>query len=389
MDTFELDRRYVANTYARFPVEITRGEGAYVTDDKGKRYLDFCSGIAVNAFGCADPEWIKAVTDQLSAFCHTSNLFYTRPCARLAEAVCLRTGMEKVFFSNSGAEANECAFKLARAYGEKKGKDCCNLICMKNSFHGRTLACLAATGQDRYHQKFGPLPGGFLFADPEDLDSVRELLSRGDCCAVMLEIIQGEGGVNVLSEGFVRGCAALAKEFDVLLIIDEVQTGNGRTGQLYSYMHYGIKPDVFTTAKGIGGGLPIALTVMGERAQGLLSPGDNGSTFGGNAAAAAGAYSIFSRLTDDFIAGVGEKGEYLAGKLRALPGVTEVTGRGLMIGMKCADPDAVIAAAREKGLLLLKAKDKVRILPPLTVTKEEIDLAVSVLAGALGQKEQG
>lgn len=380
MNTKQLDSEFVAHTYARFPVEIVSGEGAVVTDSNGKQYLDFGSGIAVNTFGTADSEWIDAVTKQLSLFQHTSNLYYSKPCAELAKLLCERTQMKKVFFCNSGAEANECAIKLARAYGEKKGKDYHNIIALKNSFHGRTLATLAATGQDVFHEKFTPLPGGFVFAEANNAESLREVAESNKCCAVMLETVQGEGGINVLTDDFMKAIREVAEKYDLLIIVDEVQTGNGRTGKLYSYMHYGFTPDVFTTAKGLGGGLPIGACVMGEKAENLFSPGDNGSTFGGNPVVCAGAVNILSRLTDEFISEVAEKGEYLKKQLENISGVTSVTGRGLMLGLLSKKDSAeIIAEAREKGLLLLKAKNKVRLLPPLTVTKEQIDKAVEII----------
>ncbi|MGN1194342.1 MAG: aspartate aminotransferase family protein [Acutalibacteraceae bacterium] len=381
MDTKQLDSDYIAHTYARFPVEIVKGQGAVLTDSDGKQYLDFGSGIAVNTFGTADSEWIDAVTKQLSLFQHTSNLYYSKPCAELAKMLCERTGMKKVFFCNSGAEANECAIKLARAYGEKKGEGYYNIIALENSFHGRTLATLAATGQDVFHEKFTPLPKGFVFAEANNIDSLKQAAENNKCCAVMLETVQGEGGINVLTDEFVKAVRETAKKHDLLIIVDEVQTGNGRTGKLYSYMHYGFTPDVFTTAKGLGGGLPIGACVMGEKAQNLFAPGDNGSTFGGNPVVCAGAVNILSRLTDDFILKVEEKGEYFKKKLCEIDGVTEVSGRGLMLGfLSGKDSSQIIAEAREKGLLLLKAKNKVRLLPPLTVTKEQIDIAVKIIS---------
>ena len=381
MNTRQIDSDYIAHTYARFPLEIVSGEGAVVTGADGKQYLDFGSGIAVNTFGTADSEWIDAVTKQLSLFQHTSNLYYSKPCAELAEKLCERTGMKKVFFCNSGAEANECAIKLARAYGETKGEGYYNIIALKNSFHGRTLATLAATGQDVFHEKFQPLPGGFVFAEANNTESLRAVAENNKCCAVMLETVQGEGGINVLTDEFMNTVREVAEKHDLLIVVDEVQTGNGRTGKLYSYMHYGFTPDVFTTAKGLGGGLPIGACVMGEKAENLFSPGDNGSTFGGNPVVCAGAVNILSRLTDEFISEVAEKGEYLKKNLESISGVTEVSGRGFMLGLLSEkDSAGIIAEAREKGLLLLKAKNKVRLLPPLTVTKEQIDEAVGIIA---------
>ena len=384
MNTKELDLQYVANTYARFPLEIVRGKGAKAYDENGKEYIDLGSGIAVNTFGFSDEKWVSAVTNQLNSLQHTSNLYYTSPCAELARLICEKTGMKKVFFGNSGAEANECAIKLARAYGEKKkGKECHKIICLEQSFHGRTLATLAATGQDVFHAKFNPLPDGFLFARANDIESVKALLEDENVCAVFMEMIQGEGGVNVLEDDFVKEAYALTREKDVLFMADEVQTGNGRTGKLYGYMHYGIVPDVFTTAKGLGGGLPIGACVMGEKAEGLFASGDHGSTFGGNPVVCAGAVSIISRLTDEFLSEVEKKGEYIKEKLLSY-GIKDVSGKGLMIGFLCEkDSGEIIKEAREKGVLLLKAKNKVRLLPPLNISYEEIDKALELVSSCL------
>lgn len=380
MNTKQTDNSYIANTYARFPVEIISGNGAVVTDENGKSYLDMSSGIAVNIFGAADEQWKNAVKSQLDKIQHTSNLFYCAPSAQLAKLMAEKTGMKKVFFVNSGAEANECAIKLARAYGAKKGEDCYTIICLKNSFHGRTLATLSATGQDVFHQKFQPLVDGFVFAQANDLESVKKLIKENKCCAIFMEMIQGEGGVNVLDESFVKGAFELAKENDLLFMVDEVQTGNGRTGKLYSYMHYGIKPDVFTTAKGLGGGLPIGACVMGEKAENLFAVGDNGTTFGANPVVCAGALNIMQRLTDEFIQEVAEKGEYLKQVLLSLDGIKSVSGKGLMLGVETEkDANEVIAQAREKGLLLIKAKNKVRLLPCLSITREQLEFASEVI----------
>ena len=378
----ELDQQYIAHTYARFPVQIVRGEGSEVYDETGKMYIDFGSGIAVNIFGVADKAWAAAVSDQLLKVQHTSNLYYTEPCVRLAQAVCERTGMKKVFFGNSGAEANECAIKAARRYSVLKyGEGRSTIITLKNSFHGRTLATLAATGQDGYHTDFGPFPGGFGYAAPEDLDSVKTLAKENKCCAVMIETIQGEGGVVPLSDRFVKGLRRFCDDNDLLLIVDEVQTGNGRTGALYSYMNYGIMPDIFTTAKGIGGGLPIGLAVLGEKCQDVLAAGSHGSTFGGNPVCCAGAFNIFSRLTDELLAEVQKKSQYLIETLSAPPEVEKITGKGLMLGIACQKEGRAIAeTALQKGLLVLTAKNKVRLLPalniPWDVLQEGTDLLV-------------
>nr|MBO4518208.1 aminotransferase class III-fold pyridoxal phosphate-dependent enzyme [Clostridia bacterium] len=292
----ELDNLYIANTYARFPINIVKGKGAYCYDDKGVKYIDMGAGIAVNTFGFSDAKWKKAVISQLNAFQHTSNLYYSKPCALLAKALCEKTGMKKVFFSNSGAEANECAIKVARKYAaDKYGKDYYNIITLKNGFHGRTITTLAATGQEVFHKNFAPFPDGFLYAGANDTGGVKKLIDDNKVAAVMVECVQGEGGVNPLSDEFVKEVYALCKKKDILFITDEVQTGNGRTGKLYAYMHYGIKPDIITTAKGLGGGLPIGACIMGEKTEKVLGYGDHGSTFGGNPVACAGALNILDR----------------------------------------------------------------------------------------------
>ena len=287
------DASFVAGTYKRFPVEIASGKGSELYSPEGKRYIDLGSGIGVTAFGISDDEWKKAVIDQLDLVQHTSNLYYTKPCTDLAKLLCERTGMKKVFFSNSGAEANECAIKVARKWAsENKGDEYYTIITLKNGFHGRTLTTLAATGQDHYHELFQPLTPGFVHADANDLESVKALLSAHKCAAIMIECIQGEGGVLTLEKDFVQGLSELAKAENVLLIVDEVQTGNGRTGKLYAYMNYDVTPDIVSTAKGLGGGLPIGAALLGERVENVLGFGDHGSTFGANPVACAGAVSI-------------------------------------------------------------------------------------------------
>ena len=279
----EKDSLYVANTYARFPLVIQSGKGSVVRGEDGREYIDLATGIAVNTFGYCDDEWIQAVTAQLNKVQHTSNLYYTEPCAQLAEAICRKTGMSKVFFSNSGAEANECAIKVARKYmAEKKGPDCFKIITLKNSFHGRTITTLAATGQEVYHKDFLPLTEGFGYVEANNIHELAKAVKSGDIAAIMIECVQGEGGVLPLKEDFVKKIFELSEEYGYLTIIDEVQTGNGRTGKLYSYMNYGVKPDIFSTAKGLGGGLPLGATVLGERVKDVLIPGSHGSTFGCN-----------------------------------------------------------------------------------------------------------
>ena len=383
----EKDKRYIASTYARFPVRLVRGEGRTVYDADGKAYLDLASGIGVNIFGYGDAEWTAAVTAQLDTLQHASNLYYTEPCVSLAEALCERSGMEKVFFCNSGAEANECAIKAARKWGEEtKGKEYYNIVTLKGGFHGRTLAALAATGQEEYHKDFLPLTPGFLTADPEDAEGLERVVTEHKCAAVMLETVQGEGGVVPLSEEFLRAAADIAKRHDLLLIIDEVQTGMGRTGAFYSYMRFGLQPDIVTSAKGLGGGLPIGAVLFGGRTADVLTPGTHGSTFGGNPVVTAGALNIVKRLTPEFLAEVSRKGERLASALTGAKGIRAVTGRGLMLGVLTEKPAGeVIAALRDEGVLVIKAKDKVRLLPPLNITDDEIDFAVRAIKKVCAQ----
>ncbi len=382
---FELDKNYVAGTYNRFPVQLVRGKGALAWDDQGREYVDLGSGIAVNSFGYGDETWIQAVTEQLHALPHASNLYYTAPCARLAQALCERTGMKKVFFGNSGAEANECAIKTARKWAlERYGEGRSTLITLKNSFHGRTIATLAATGQDVFHQYFDPFPGGFVYAQPNDLQDVRRLAEENGCCAVMLEIVQGEGGVVALDADFLSGVEALCREKGMLLIVDEVQTGNGRSGALYAYMRYGLKPDIVSTAKGLGGGLPIGACLLGEQVETTLGFGAHGSTFGGNPVVCAGALSILERIDDQLLQQVREKSDYIVGALSGAPGVKSVTGLGLMLGVDPVRPAReVVLRCMERGALVLTAKTKVRLLPPLNIDMELIVRAVEALKAAL------
>ncbi|MBQ3085631.1 MAG: aspartate aminotransferase family protein [Clostridia bacterium] len=375
------DSQYVANTYGRFPIEIVKGEGALLWDEAGKEYIDMSSGIAVSTFGSCDREWVQAVEAQLHKVQHTSNLFYSAPQAELAELLCTRTGMKKVFFGNSGAEANECAIKVARKYAaDKKGAEYHTIITLINSFHGRTLTTLAATGQEVFHQDFLPLTEGFVHAPANDLAAVEALLKEHKVAAVMVEPVQGEGGVLPLTQEFCSGLQKIADEQDILLMVDEVQTGNGRTGALYAYMNFGLHPDVVTTAKGLGGGLPIGACLMGERVENVLTPGSHGSTFGGNPIAAAGALNILSRIDDALLAEVRAKSEYVFKTLSNAKGIKSVSGMGLMIGIETERPAGeVIAACHAKGVLVIKAKDKVRLLPPLNITMEQLEKAVAVI----------
>ena len=380
-DLMALDRAYVANTYARFPVELVSGKGSTLVDENGKEYIDLGSGIAVNGFGVSDDLWRQAVIEQLGKLPHASNLYYTEPCAVLAKMLCERTGMRKVFFGNSGAEANECAIKAARKYAaEKKGPDCHVIVTLKNSFHGRTLATLSATGQEHYHELYQPLVPGFAHIEKGDMEALKALNADGSVAAVMIECIQGEGGVVPLEPEFVKALADYARQNDVLLIVDEVQTGNGRSGALYSYMNFGIQPDIVSTAKGLGGGLPNGACLLGEKVENVLGFGDHGSTFGGNPVSCAGAVSILSRIDDALLAGVRERSAYIFDALKGAEGVEAVSGMGLMIGIQTTRPaKEVIARCVENGVLCLSAKDRVRLLPALNIPMEQLKKAVGVI----------
>ncbi|MBR6767689.1 MAG: acetylornithine/succinylornithine family transaminase [Clostridia bacterium] len=379
-----LDRAYVANTYNRFPVEIVSGKGVELFDTNGKRYIDLGSGIGVTCFGVADDAWQQAVIEQLGKVQHTSNLYYTEPCAKLAKLLCEKTGMKKVFFGNSGAEANECAIKVARKYAaEKKGPEYSTIITLKNSFHGRTLTTLAATGQDHFHKLFQPLTPGFVHAEANNLDEVKALAAENKVAGIMIECVQGEGGVNALNADFVKGVAQFCKDEDIIFIVDEVQTGNGRCGAMYSYMNFSVTPDVVSTAKGLGGGLPIGACLMSEKVENVLGFGDHGSTYGGNPIACAGAISVVSRLNDALFAQVREKSAYIFNALKNAPGVESVTGMGLMIGIQTTKPAAeVVKACIEKGVLCLTAKTKVRLLPALNIPMELLKEAIEIIKAA-------
>ena len=377
----EQDKQYIANTYGRFDVEISHGVGSLVYDINGKEYIDLSSGIAVNTFGMADGELIAAITEQLNKCQHTSNLYYSQPCVKLAKLLCERTGGKKVFFGNSGAEANECAIKVARLWGSiNKGEEYYNIITLKNSFHGRTLTTLSATGQDVFHKYFNPLTGGFVYGEANNKDSIEALLKENKCCAVMMELVQGEGGVMALDKSFVNDVSALCKEYNVLLLIDEVQTGNGRCGTLYAYQSYGIEPDVITTAKGLGGGLPIGACIMFEKAENILTAGLHGSTFGGNPIACAAGVNVIERIDETLLSEVLEKSKYIFTELEGADGIKSVSGLGLMIGIETeADASTVISKCMEKGILPIKAKNKVRLLPPLNIPFELLKKAVKII----------
>ena len=384
MSITSIDQEYVAGTYGRFPVELLSGKGSILTGTDGKRYIDMGSGIGVTCFGTADDAWLGAVTEQLSKLQHTSNLYYTEPCALLAKALCEKTGMKKVFFSNSGAEANECAIKVARKYSaEKKGADHFTIITLVNSFHGRTLTTLSATGQDVFHKLFNPLTPGFVHVPANDVAALEEAVASCKPAGIMLEPVQGEGGVLPLTQEFVSAAAKLAQDNDIPLIIDEVQTGNGRTGKLYGYMHFGIRPDIVSTAKGLGGGLPIGATMMNEKMQNVLGPSDHGSTYGGNPVCCAGALSVIRRLDDRFLAEVQAKSDYIFSALEGAEGILGVSGKGLMIGIETVRPAKdVVMDCMEKGVLCLTAKTKVRLLPALNIPMDVLEEAIAVIKEA-------
>lgn len=381
MDIFSQDKEYIANTYGRLPVEFVSGKGSVLRDSEGKEYIDLGSGIAVNIFGIADDEWVSAVTSQLTKLQHTSNYYYTEPQADLAKQICERTNMKKVFFGNSGAEANECAIKTARKYGNKVlGFENPVIITLKNSFHGRTVTTLTATGQAVFHKDFGPFTPGFVYAEANNKEELLRLSEENDCCAVMMELIQGEGGVMALDKDYVEYARELCTEKNMLLIIDEVQTGNGRSGCLYSFMNYGIQPDIFTTAKGLGGGLPIGAAVLGEKVKDILTAGDHGSTFGGNPVCAAGALNVFGRIDDELLTSVKEKSEYIISELKDLDGVEGISGMGLMLGIKTKkDAKAILKECLNRGVLVLTAKDKVRLLPALNIPMAELKKGIEIL----------
>lgn len=382
-DVQALDQQFISGTYKRFPLTITSGHGSIAIDDAGNEYIDLGSGIAVTSFGIADPQWQAAVTEQLGKVQHTSNLYYTAPGALLAKELCERTGLAKVFYANSGAEANECAIKVARKYAaEKYGNERHIVVTLKHSFHGRTLATLAATGQDSFHKDFLPLTPGFVSIEPTR--GALDALDAGAVAAVLIELVQGEGGVKPLDQEFVSALAEYCAAHDVLLMVDEVQTGNGRTGTLYAFEQFGLTPDVVTTAKGLAGGLPLGVAMFGEKTKDVLGPGDHGSTFGGNPVACAGALNVLSRIDDELLAEVSAKGEYLRGALAKMPGVTQVSGLGLMIGFNTKIPAAeVVAKCMERGVLLLTAKDRVRLLPALNIPQEQLEEAIAVLEEVL------
>lgn len=381
MSFIETDQKYIAGTYARFPVEIVSGKGSILKDFNGKEYIDMGTGIGVNSFGISDEEWKKAVISQLDKVQHTSNLYYTEPGVLLAKMLCERTGMSKVFFSNSGAEANECAIKYARKYAsDKKGEDYFTIITLNNSFHGRTLTTLAATGQESFHKLFQPLTPGFVSVPANDIDTLKQVATEKKVAAIMMECVQGEGGVLPLEEDFIKQVFKFAEENDIITIIDEVQTGNGRSGMLYAYMNFGVKPDIVSTAKGLAGGLPLGATLVNEKCKDILKAGDHGSTFGANPVCCAGALCILKRIDDKLLAEIKAKSEFIFNSFNDFEGVESVSGMGLMIGIKTKkEAKTVVNECLEKGVLCLTAKDKVRLLPALNIPFDLLAKAVNVI----------
>jgi len=387
-DIIAKDAKFLAPTYRRFPLEIVRGKDALCWDECGNEYIDMGSGIAVNSFGYCNEKWKSDVIRQLEQLQHTSNLYYTRPATLLAEQLCNRTGLKQVFFGNSGAEANECAIKVARAYAaHNKGSEYYNIITLNNSFHGRTITTLAATGQDVFHQQFLPLTDGFFYADANDLDAIKKLVREQKIAAVMIELVQGEGGVVALDKDYVKHLAAFLDQNDVLLIVDEVQTGNGRSGTLYAFEQYDILPDIVSTAKGLGGGLPIGACMLGQKVENVLTAGTHGSTFGGNPVACAGALSVLEMLNDKLLSEVSTKAEYLKKRFEGAKGILSVSGLGLMMGLEVEKNTAdVITKCMENGVLVLSAKNKIRLLPPLNITFDQLEKACDVIVAVCAEE---
>lgn len=377
----ELDNENIMHTYGRYDVCLTKGKGVYAYDDNGKKYIDVSSGIGVNCLGYCDDGWVKAVSEQAGTIQHISNYYYNKVAGVLAEKLTKATGLSKVFFGNSGAEANECAIKVARKYSfDKYGKGRDHIITLVNSFHGRTIATLSATGQDVFHNYFFPFVDGFDNAIANDIESLKNTITD-KTCAVMLETVQGEGGVNILDSEYLQQVRKICDEKDILLIVDEVQTGVCRTGKLYGYMHSGIKPDVVTSAKGLGGGLPIGICMVNDKLKDVMGPSTHGTTFGSNPVVCAGAnYIIDTVNTPEFIEEINKKGAYFKEKIEKIKGVKSVRQQGLMIGIEVEGNAGDIAKkCTENGLLVITAKTLLRMLPPLNIKYEEIDEALAIL----------
>lgn len=385
----EKDSKYISHTYNRFPVALKEGHGAQATDFEGRKYIDFGSGIGTNSLGFCNEKWLKAVTAQAEKLQHTSNLFYTLPDVLLAERLCEITGYSKVFFGNSGAEANEGAIKIARKYGmETKGQNCNKIITLKNSFHGRTITTLSATGQDIFHQYFSPFTEGFIYVQPND---TQEFISSVDdtVCAVMIELVQGESGVIPLTQEYTEYIEKFCADKGILLIVDEVQTGIGRTGTFLCSEQYGIHPNVITLAKGLGAGLPIGAVLMDKKTENVFQFGQHGSTFGGNPVVCAGAMEVLNQITNaEFLSEVNNKSEYIFNELTKIPNIMDLSGKGLMIGITLSENVCAAEAAKkfaEQGLLILTAKNKLRMLPPLNITISEIDTGIGILSKVLSE----
>lgn len=380
------DSENILNTYKRFPVVLKEGKGATLKDYTGKEYIDFSSGIGTNSFGACDKEWVDAVVHQANTLQHSSNLYYTAPQVMVAKMLCEKTNMKKVFFGNSGAEANECAIKAARKYSyDKYGLGRSEIITLQNSFHGRTIATLSATGQDVFHQWFFPFVGDFKYCPASDIDALKGLISE-KTCAIMIETVQGEGGVVALDPKFIKYIDKVCKEKDILFIVDEVQTGNGRCGYLYSYMEYGVTPNIVTTAKGLAGGLPFAAVLFDEKTQNVLSYGQHGTTFGGNPVCASAAVSVLKRIDDKLLNHVRECRKIIEDRLKDVEEVKSISGKGLMVGIELKDGlKAVDIASKcmEEGLIPLTAKTKIRLLPPLNITFEELNKGLDILIHVL------
>lgn len=373
-------------TYGRFPVDLDHGEGATAWNHAGQPYIDFGSGIGVNALGYCDKGWVAAVEAQLNTLQHTSNLYYSAPQIRLAEKLCRLTGMDKVFFGNSGAEANECAIKLARKYSfDTYGPGRDTILTLVNSFHGRTVTTLSATGQEVFHNYFFPFTGSFGYVEAGDFPALKTAADK-TVCAVMLEMIQGEGGVNPLDPAYVEAVAAFCKAHDILLIVDEVQSGVGRTGTFLAAEQYNLSPDIVTLAKGLGGGLPIGACLCTAPLGKVMGPSTHGSTFGGNPVVSAGAAYILDTVSKpEFLHSVREKGEVIRARLSGLSNLREVRGLGLMLGIDLINGDAKTAANRclEQGLLVLTAKASLRLLPPLNISEAELNRGLDILCSVI------
>ena len=390
MNTKEKDLKYIMHTYGRYDVALKSGKGAVAYDENGKKYIDVSSGIGVNSLGYCNDGWVDAVTKQAGTIQHMSNYFYSEQASNLAEKLCNLTGLSKVCFGNSGAEANECAIKIARKYSfDKYGEGRNGIITLKNSFHGRTVTTLSATGQDVFHNYFFPFTEGFSYVEAGDINALKNAVNK-NTCAVMLELIQGEGGVNILDKDYVQSLVKFCNENDILVIVDEVQTGVGRTGKLFAFENYEILPDLVTAAKGLGGGLPIGLCMCGEKLKDVMSPSTHGTTFGANPVVCAGANYVLDTITaDGFLDEVNKKGAYIEEKVSKFENVKNVRRMGLMIGIELESGNAHDIAVKcvENGLLIITAKDLLRMLPPLVITYDEIDEALKILENTLKEND--